>query len=362
MQLFADSGNTDIEGVDTVNACYGGTNAFFNAINWIESSSWDGRDAIVVAGDIAVYEKGPARPTGGAGVVAMLIGPNAPLVIEPGRRGSYMQHAYDFYKPNMSSEYPVVDGHYSIECYFRALDGCYKTYTSRSQKITERAATANGHGHNGAHKEGSNGSSKHDASSHFKGQTSGATEFDNFDYMCFHTPNCKIAQKSYARLLYNDYLQNPHDSRFKDIPESILAIDHGESFGDKTIEKAFMAISANLYKERSLPSTLGASMCGNMYTASLYGALASLIQTVPQNELQGKRIAMFSYGSGLASTLFSLRVVGDLGPIRTAVNLQERLKARHHKSPSFYEKVRFCFFLPPKSSRIGELGFANCST
>ena len=84
MQLFQDVGNTNIEGVDTVNACYGGTNALFNAINWVESSAWDGRDAIVCAGDIALYKKGNARPTGGAGCVAMLVGPDAPLVFEPG--------------------------------------------------------------------------------------------------------------------------------------------------------------------------------------------------------------------------------------------------------------------------------------
>lgn len=56
MQLFGE--NSDIEGVDTINACYGGTSAVINAVNWIESSSWDGRDAIVVAGDIAIYDKG----------------------------------------------------------------------------------------------------------------------------------------------------------------------------------------------------------------------------------------------------------------------------------------------------------------
>lgn len=92
MQLFESCGNTNIEGVDTVNACYGGTNAFFNAVNWIESLAWDGRSAIVVAGDIAIYPVGAARPTGGAGCVAMLIGPNAPLVLEPGLRGSYFAH------------------------------------------------------------------------------------------------------------------------------------------------------------------------------------------------------------------------------------------------------------------------------
>jgi hydroxymethylglutaryl-CoA synthase len=82
MDLFAESGNFDIEGIDSKNACYGGTAALFNAINWIESSSWDGRNAIVVSGDIAIYAEGAARPAGGAGACAMLIGPNAPVVFE----------------------------------------------------------------------------------------------------------------------------------------------------------------------------------------------------------------------------------------------------------------------------------------
>lgn len=82
MDLFAESGNFDIEGIDSKNACYGSTAALFNAINWVESKSWDGRNAIVVAGDIAIYAEGAARPAGGAGACAMLIGPNAPVVFE----------------------------------------------------------------------------------------------------------------------------------------------------------------------------------------------------------------------------------------------------------------------------------------
>ena len=35
-----------------------------------------------------VYAKGPARPTGGAAAVAMLIGPNAPIAFESKLRGS----------------------------------------------------------------------------------------------------------------------------------------------------------------------------------------------------------------------------------------------------------------------------------
>lgn len=48
-----------------------------------------------------------------------------------GLRGTHMQHAYDFYKPDMLSEYPVVDGKLSIECYLSALDRCYSVYRNK---------------------------------------------------------------------------------------------------------------------------------------------------------------------------------------------------------------------------------------
>jgi hypothetical protein len=54
-----------------------------------------------------VYAEGPARPTGGAAAIAMLVGPDAPITFESKFRGSHMSHVYDFYKPNLASEYPV---------------------------------------------------------------------------------------------------------------------------------------------------------------------------------------------------------------------------------------------------------------
>lgn len=105
-QLFEPSGNTSLEGADTINACYGGTNALFNAVNWVESRAWDGRDAIVVASDVAVYDQPSSRPTGGAGCVAILVGPNAPLSLEPSLRGTFMTHGYDFYNRAPSLNIP----------------------------------------------------------------------------------------------------------------------------------------------------------------------------------------------------------------------------------------------------------------
>ncbi|CAM9964888.1 unnamed protein product [Ectocarpus sp. 4 AP-2014] len=113
MPLLGES-NTDVEGVTSYNACYGGSAALFNSVAWVESrrAEWDGRYALVVCGDIAVYEAGPARPTGGCGAVAMLVGPDAPLVLEPGLRSTHSRDAYDFYKPK-HSEYAEVDGRLS---------------------------------------------------------------------------------------------------------------------------------------------------------------------------------------------------------------------------------------------------------
>lgn len=58
----------------------------------------------MVAADVAVYPKGSARPTGGCGAIAMLIAPNASIVFG-NVRSTYMENAYDFYKPDPSKTY-----------------------------------------------------------------------------------------------------------------------------------------------------------------------------------------------------------------------------------------------------------------
>jgi hydroxymethylglutaryl-CoA synthase len=322
MQLFAESGNFNVEGVDTVNACYGGTNAVFNAVNWVESSGWDGRDAIVVTGDIALYKKGNARPTGGAGCVALLIGPDAPIVFEPGLRGSYITHAYDFYKPDLTSEYPIVDGQFSIKCYTEAVDACYKAYNAREQQL--KSGHVNGH---------TNGQAN--------GHTELETPLDRFDYMCFHAPTCKLVSKSYARLLYNDFVADPANPLFKDVPAELLELDYASSLSDKTVEKTFMALSKKRFTQSVGPSIEVPTMCGNMYCASVYASFVSLLANVDSDALQGKRIAIFSYGSGLASSMFSLKVRGSTKEFVEKINLHKRLESRRVVAPEVYDDVSF---------------------
>ena len=317
MQLFQEAGNTNIEGVDTVNACYGGTNALFNAVNWVESSAWDGRDAIVVAGDIALYAKGAARPTGGAGCVAMLVGPDAPIVFEPGRRGTYMQHAYDFYKPDLTSEYPVVDGHYSISCYTEALDACYKAYNEREKKLQ----------------------SSHLANGVDTASGEGRTPLDRFDHILFHSPTCKLVAKSYGRLLYNDFISSPDLPAFESVPKEMRDLSYKASLTDKNLEKTFMGLSKKNFQARVQPSTEIPTMCGNMYCASVYSSLVSLLSNTTSEQIKGKRIGVFSYGSGLASSFFSLKVIGDTSELDKKLDLHPRLDARRIVPPEVYDEV-----------------------
>ncbi len=320
MQLFEESGNHNVEGVDTVNACFGGTNAVFNAINWVESSAWDGREAIVIAGDIALYKKGNARPTGGAGCVAMLIGPDAPLAFEPGLRGTHIEHAYDFYKPDLTSEYPYVDGQFSLQCYTKAVDKCYAAYNAREQVLKARM---NGH---------ANGNG-------FHAEEETKTPIDRFDYMAFNAPTCKLVSKSYARMLYNDFLADPQNPAFAEIAPELHDLEYQASLTDKNIEKAFMALTKKRFAARVHPAIQVATQCGNMYCGSVYGGLVGLISNIPPKTLEGKRLGVFSYGSGLASALFSLKVVGDTTEMVEKLNLQERLDSRKVVAPEVYDEV-----------------------
>ncbi|XP_027360174.1 hydroxymethylglutaryl-CoA synthase-like [Abrus precatorius] len=312
MQIFEKYGNTDIEGVDSTNACYGGTAALFNCVNWVESNSWDGRYGLVVCTDSAVYAEGPARPTGGAAAIAMLIGPDAPISFESKLRGSHMSHAYDFYKPNLASEYPVVDGKLSQTCYLMAVDSCYKHFCNKYEKLEGKAFS-----------------------------------LSDAEYFVFHSPYNKLVQKSFARLFFNDFLRNPSsvDDVAKEKLEPFATLSGDESYQSRDLEKASQQVAKPLYDAKVQPTTLIPKQVGNMYTASLYAAFASLLHN-KHSTLVDKRVILFSYGSGLTATMFSLQLRDSQPPFSLAniaevMNVDGKLKSRREFPPEeFVETLK----------------------
>lgn len=310
MSLF--EGNTDIEGCTTINACYGGTAALLNAFAWVESSAWDGRYAIVVAADIAVYADGPARPTGGLGAVAVLIGADAPLVMNPRCRTSHACDVWDFYKPDMDSEYPRVDGGLSQTCYLQALDDCYGRFATKKEALGEAEVFS----------------------------------LKSSPYYIFHSPYNKLIQKAFGRLFFCDAKRDveagrPLSSTLKPL-EKWTKMPLEDTYADKELENVLKKLSAQAYSVHVAPSSTLSQAIGNTYAASVFMGIACLVDTIGA-ELEGKTAFVFSYGSGALATMYELRARRPTTPAGAAFTLErmsnilslpERLAAREKLPPA----------------------------
>lgn len=296
--------NTDVEGATIVNACYGGTAALLNAFLWVESDGWDGRYAIVVAADIATYARGPARPTCGAGAVAVLVGRDAPLVFAPTERATHAANVWDFFKPDHTVEYPTVDGALSQTCYYQALEDVYGRFVDKMEQQSRRNISATA-------------------------ATSGQLfTAESPDYFVFHAPYNKLVQKSFARLYLLDARRRQEEraateeeKKEKDavsaahedsdsLLQEWLTVPIEETYNDRALDNVLKKLSSATFQERLYDANRASQLVGNTYTASVFLGLASLIDRAgSRNELTpGKSMVVFSYGSGALATMYRLTV------------------------------------------------------
>jgi hydroxymethylglutaryl-CoA synthase len=125
-----------VEVPEVKHACLGGMYALKSALRYVQTDGAD-RVAIVVAADIAQYERGSSgEPTQGAGAVAMLVEPRARLLALDLRTSgsSSDERGWDFRKPTArhfmaeypescrgERDFPVFNGKYSTVCYVEAV-------------------------------------------------------------------------------------------------------------------------------------------------------------------------------------------------------------------------------------------------
>ena len=129
--------------------------------------------------------------------------------------------------------------------------------------------------------------------------------FDNggkrdFDYLVFHTPYPKMVSKAF-------------DNLSKVVPE---------------IEGRFESMTSDSLK--------GPAFVGNIYNGSLYLALASLLE-INKTTVKGKRIGLYSFGSGSSSKFFS----GVVNPnFNNSFYLFKQFENMEKIPPEFYERIR----------------------
>ena len=275
---------------DTQHACYGGTAALMAACDWIASGSADGRTALVICSDVARYGVGAAgEPTQGAAAVAMLVS-DRPEVLEldHGLSGVFSTDVHDFWRP-LGRREALVDGHYSIECYLDAVAGAYRAWRERA---TERELLREGPTYRS----------------------------EQLARIVYHVPFCKMARKAHAHIRR----QELEDAGGSALDAAALAREE--------------ALGTASFESQVAPSLLLASRIGNTYTGSLYLGIASLLHTQGA-ELAGKRIGLFSYGSGCSSEFFS----GVVGPraarVIAGAGLDELLASRVRIDVAEYERI-----------------------
>jgi hydroxymethylglutaryl-CoA synthase len=235
---------------ETKHACYAGTAALMAAADWVRAGGRRPRRALVIAADIARYELGsPGEPTQGAGAVAMLVGPEARVLTLGAESGTYAANVYDFWRP-LGRREAIVDGKYSVECYLQALAGAFAAYRAAEdpplavdEPLTDRLAR-----------------------------------------LLFHTPFPKMAMKAHRHLMELDWRAAP--GRWQAI--------------EPRLEQAV----AGSYRAQVARALEVAARVGNTYTASLYFCLAGLLESEGAS-LAGRRLGLFSYGSGSCAEYFT---------------------------------------------------------
>lgn len=151
-------------------------------------------------------------------------------------------------------------------------------------------------------------------------QQSRPLNYHDFDYFCFHTPFAKMVQKAFYHLVITDILTADPESVAMRYPIDLLAdlskLPSPLKSDDPKVVKVMQQHLAKSDWQAKCERTLHlAKNLGNIYTGSLYNGLLSLLQSsLPKEEggegldLTGKRIMMFSYGSGCAASMFIIKV------------------------------------------------------
>ena len=128
-----------IRSYEVKHACYGGTLALRQALEWRLSGAAPGKAALVIAADVALYEPGdPGEPTQGAGAVAFVVDRPEIAHVET-ISYPWSEPEMDFYRP-VGDSFPTVDGKLSLDCYRRAAEECFRALIGGEdpEKILER--------------------------------------------------------------------------------------------------------------------------------------------------------------------------------------------------------------------------------
>lgn len=292
--------NCDV--VDLTFACIGAVDALHNSLDFVRANPE--KKAVVIASDYAKYELASSGEyTQGGGAVAVLISAKPDLMEIDNSWGVATESVFDFFKPRrhfkkddlanapesfpdkieIFTDEPVFDGQYSNQCYQDRIREAYDHY----REITGKEKPSEG-----------------------------------WRYLIFHLPYAFHGKRVFTEIYSRE------NGLSYESPEEQKAVAKSEgylSFINDKIERSQRA----------------SSEIGNMYTASVFMALLSSLQTSfhENEELAGQEIGFLAYGSGSKSKVFAGKVSQNWKSVASKWDLFESLKNRTAIGFETYEKL-----------------------
>ena len=326
-QVYGEDTFEHAGGIECKFACVSGSYAIYDNANWIRADENNGKAAIVIVSDIAKYDIGSAGEyTQGAGAVAILVKQNPRLLsLDQKVTSTIIKNEYDFYRP-FGKETPLVNGNYSNLLYLIQVRKAFDSYKEKAIKTGLIPLMV------------------------------GESITDHIDFFSVHLPYRKMGEKALAYLLRHEWrylprwkevirelgMEEPLPKDPRGTIESILA-DVEFMKADEKFRRAFMQTSFyNEVYEKKMASSLEASaIIGNLYTASMYMGLRSLLEFEYEKgvELEGKRVGFGSYGSGSSAMVFSGTIQPDYKEVVKEMNLKEEIGIRTKLSMEEYERL-----------------------
>jgi len=138
---------------------------------------------------------------------------------------------------------------------------------------------------------------------------------DDFAYACLHSPYNKLVQKGFARLVFGDLLDCPSRPEWAADEEAQkwATSSAAATVNDRDVEKLAKRLSEAQFGSMCGPTHTISTQVGNCYTGAVYMNLLSLVSNLGA-ALEGKRVLMFSYGSGAVATAFCLEGKAPAAP------------------------------------------------
>ncbi len=326
-------------------ACLGGVYALKSALRYLATDGHD-RQAIVVASDIAEYERGSSgEQTQGSGAVAMLCEARARLIeLDLAGAGSASDYrGADFRKPHVRAFRPGRGGAAWRRCEFPVFNGKYSTYSyiDETQRAFEDMLEKTGIGPDGCP-----GSSRHPVlpqalpqHAHARSVVSAA------EGLACRRPQYRDDRR--ALQCRADNAGNRCAGTFRQAgpvrPPPCRQAGCRSHDGNRGggVSGAEIPGIRRFYQRQDEPGAGYTANFGNMYSASLFGWMAAGLQEAANlgDDVGGSSVLLFGYGSGDAAECIPARIPEGFEKQASRIGLDDAMDGALDLARSQYESL-----------------------